>query len=312
MSRLVQIPPEAYSPTAFAEFNPAAGFSIPNARAMMWMSQLAYEAYQGGPSATIETVGKTMWKFTSVVPFAKHQISIKASYDTCGVIGDRPNAVVLAFAGTDPAVWETVITDVTLRRGEDTHAGFQAAADAVKAEVAQAIALSQAGAKPLFITGHSMGAAVAALTALAAVRQGANPAAVYGFGMPRTGNANFHTNYTKALGERTFRFVHGLDIVARIPPSIVPGISDFHHVGHVFQCENGRKFIDARPLSDLESDAPALEPELINTVTAGLGALVAGQFFSPPGPGAFGPLFRFLPQPIRDHLQDRYWVALTP
>src|SRR5712671_6400290 len=133
MSRLVQIPPEAYSPTAFAEFNPAAGFSIPNARAMMWMSQLAYEAYQGGPSATIETVGKTMWKFTSVVPFAKHQISIKASYDTCGVIGDRPNAVVLAFAGTDPAVWETVITDVTLRRGEDTHAGFQAAADAVKA-----------------------------------------------------------------------------------------------------------------------------------------------------------------------------------
>ncbi len=311
MSRLVQLPPGDYSPTAFAKFDPAGGFSIDNARAMMWMSQLAYEAYQQGPSATIQTVGN-LWKFTSVVPFTKTQVSIKASYDTCGVIGEREKAVVLAFAGTDPAVWETVITDVTLRRGADTHAGFQAAADAVKAEVAQAIALSQAGAKPLFITGHSLGAAVAALTALAAVGQGANPAAVYGFGMPRIGNANFHTDYTKALGERTFRFVHGLDIVARIPPSIVPGISDFRHVGHVFQCASGGKFVDAGPLSDLDADDPPFAPELLNTVTAGLGALAAGHIFSPSGPGSFGPLFRFLPQPIRDHLQDRYWTALTP
>ena len=30
------------------------------------------------------------------------------------------------------------------------------------------------------------------------------------------------------------------------------------------------------------------------------------------GLGTFGPLFKYLPQPIRDHLQDRYWTALTP
>jgi triacylglycerol lipase len=311
MSRLVELSPEEYSPSAFAKFDPAGGFSIDNARAMMWMSQLAYEAYLPGPSATIQTVGD-VWKFTSVAPFTKKQVGLKASYDTCGVIGEREKAVVLAFAGTDPAVWETVITDFTLHQGEETHAGFQAAADAVMGEVAQAVALSQAGAKPLFITGHSLGAAVAALTALAAVNKGANLAAVYGFGMPRAGNKDFHAHYTAALGERTFRFVHGLDIVARVPPSIVPGISDFRHVGHVFQCASGGKFIDARPLSDLEADDPPFAAELINAVTAGLGALAAAHIFSPRGPGAFGPLFRFLPQPIRDHLQDRYWVALTP
>ena len=309
MSRLVQLPPEAYSPTAFVGFDPAKAFSIDNARAMMWMSQLAYEAYPHGPSATIQTVAKDKWGFTNVIPFEKPQVSFKATYDTCGIIGERDKAVILAFAGSDPGVWETIITDFNLLPRGDTHPGFQDAADAVKAVVKQAIELSRPGGKPLFLTGHSLGAAIAAIAAL---DQDARPAAVYGFGMPRPGNARFHTRYTAALGDRTFRFVHGLDIVARIPPSIVPGISDFHHVGHVFQCESGRKFIDARPLSDLESDAPALEPELINTVTAGLGALVAGQFFSPPGPGAFGPLFRFLPQPIRDHLQDRYWVALTP
>src|SRR6185369_11557644 len=49
MSRLVEISPDEYSPTAFAKFDPAGGFSLDNARAMMWMSQLAYEAYRPGP-----------------------------------------------------------------------------------------------------------------------------------------------------------------------------------------------------------------------------------------------------------------------
>jgi len=133
MSRLVQLPASDYSPTAFARFDPIGGFSIDNARAMMWLSQLAYEAYQPDQPATIQTVGK-LWGFTRVAPFAKRKVSFKASYDTCGLIGERDKAVILAFAGTDPGVWETVITDFTLRPGGDTHAGFQDAADAVKDE----------------------------------------------------------------------------------------------------------------------------------------------------------------------------------
>jgi len=308
MSRLVEISPEEYSPTAFAKFDPAGGFSLVNARAMMWMSQLAYEAYRPGPSATIQTVGD-LWKFTSVIPFTKKQVSLKASYDTCGVIGERDKAVIIAFAGTDPGVWQTIITDFTLRPGGDTHAGFQAAADAVRGEVTQAVALSRAGGKPLFITGHSLGAAIAAIAALDG---DAKPAAVYGFGMPRPGDAHFHARYTPVLGDRTFRFVHGLDLVARVPPSILLGTSGFRHVGHMFQCASGGKFDGAAQPTGLDSDDPPFAPELSNVLTAGLGALAAGHFFSPPGPGSFGSLFRFLPQPIRDHLQDRYWAALTP
>jgi hypothetical protein len=308
MSRLVEISAEEYSPSAFAKFDASGGFSIDNARAMMWMSQLAYEAYRPGPSATIQTVGD-VWKFTSVVPFAKKQIGFKATYDTCGVVGERDKAVVIAFAGTDPGVWETIITDFTLRPGGDTHAGFQAAADAVREEVAQAVARSRAAAKPLFITGHSLGAAIAAIAALDGDAQ---PAAVYGFGMPRPGNQSFHARYTAALGDRTFRFVHGLDIVARVPPSILLGTTGFCHVGRMFQCASGGKFDGAVAPSGLDSDDPPCAPELRTIVTAGLGALAAGHFFLPAGPGAFGSLFRFLPQPIRDHLQDRYWVALTP
>jgi triacylglycerol lipase len=198
-------------------------------------------------------------------------------------------------------VWETIITDFKLRPDGDTHAGFQDAADAVKDVVAQAIALSRAGAKPLFLTGHSLGAAIAAIVAL---DQDARPAAVYGFGMPRPGNARFHARYTAALGERTFRFVHGLDIVARAPPSILLGTSGFRHVGHMFQCASGGKFDGAAPPAGLESDDPPFGPEPSDILTAGLAALAAGQFLAPLGPGPFGSLFQFLPQPIRDHLQD--------
>src|SRR3979411_162127 len=129
MRRRVPLPASDYSPTAFARFDPIGGFSIDNARAMMWLSQLAYEAYQPDQPATIQAVGK-LWGFTRVMPFAKRKVSFKASYDTCGLIGERDKAVILAFAGTDPGVWETVITDFTLRPGGDTHAGFQDAARA--------------------------------------------------------------------------------------------------------------------------------------------------------------------------------------
>src|SRR3981189_817575 len=162
MSRLVQLPASDYSPTAFARFDPIGGFSIENARAMMWMSQLAYEAYQPDQPATIQTVGK-VWGFTRVAPFAKRKVSFKATYDTCGIIGERDKAVILAFAGSDPGVWETIITDFNLLPRGDTHPGFQDAADAVKAVVKQAIELSRPGGKPLFLTGHSLGAAIAAI-----------------------------------------------------------------------------------------------------------------------------------------------------
>jgi hypothetical protein len=42
-----------------------------------------------------------------------------------------------------------------------------------------------------------------------------------------------------------------------------------------------------------------------------IGGLISGHILSPSGPGTFGPLFKYLPQPIRDHLQDSYYNALA-
>ena len=304
MSTLVELPPEKYNPNAFDNFKPElTNFTIENARALMWFSQLAYET---GRPETIRSVASASWGFDSVSPFARRQVGIPTNFETCGIIGERPNALVLAFAGTDPAVWENLATDfdIEINEGSNTHHGFQAALEGVLPEVDQAILASQQGGKPLFITGHSLGAALAALAARHAVDVRGVVRAVYVFGMPRVGGEQFRADYQAKLGSITYRLVHGLDIVARIPRSG----SDYRHVGCLLQCESGKKF-DLTQLSNIGLDEPDLG--LAQSIVGGINGLLSGNLLAPPGPGPFGPLFRVLPQPIRDHLQDRYWTALS-
>ncbi len=303
MSAFVELPPNEYAPDAFKRFDAASTtYRLDNARGLMWFSQLAYETAQ---PATISAV-HPLWGFTSVTPFTHRQVGLGATFDTTGLIGVRPDAVVLAFAGTDPGVWETIATDANLRVSPQTnvHEGFQAAAAAVAGEIQGAIAASRNPPKPLFITGHSLGAALAALAALSCVDQNAPPRAVYLFGMPRTGGEQFRDRYDAALGPCTFRHVHGEDIVARVPPSFI----GYRHVGRVLQCARGAKF-DPAALSAVGTDDPPAPG--LGAVLAGGAALFSGHADSPPGPGPLGPLFVFLPPPIRDHLQDRYYTALT-
>src|ERR1700722_1464592 len=308
MSKLVQIPQSEYDPAAFARFAPGAGFTLDNARALMWLSQLTYETYEPSQPQKIAAVGQ-LWSFASLTPFRHQKVGIAASYTTCGLVGERLDAIIIAFAGTDPLVWQTVITDFTMRPGGDTHVGFQAATDAVRLDIERAIALSRATQKPLLMTGHSLGAAIAVLAASYATDQGAAPAAIYGFGMPRVGNAQFHARYTAALGERTFRLVHGIDVVPTRPPSML----GFRHVGRMLACASGGKLADdATALSSSASDDPLFSGGLQAGVSATLANVAAGTILSPTGPGTFGTLFALLPQPIRDHLPDRYWTALTP
>jgi triacylglycerol lipase len=305
VSTFVELAADQYSPVAFGAFEPGTSdFRIGNARALMWMSQLAYET---GKPRTIETVGG-LWGFANVTPFVRHKIGLAASFETCGIIGERSDAIVLAFGGTDPGVWETLATDFNIRPTADanTHAGFQAAMDAVRPEIEQAIDRSRQANKPLFIAGHSLGGALAALAAKYSDSNAAAPKAVYVFGMPRAGGERFRTDYNARLGGLTFRLVHGLDVVARVPMS---GIG-FRHVGRVLECGSGEKFDPAR-LSAIGSENPEFSLGLAHTLVSGIEGFLSGHVLSPAGPGTFGPLFKFLPQPIRDHLQDRYYTALA-
>ena len=229
------------------------------------------------------------WHFSSAIPFSKSKTGLKGSFETCGIIGERPDAVILAFAGTDPGVWQNLATDFNALPTADTdkHVGFELAAGAAAAEVAQATQISRQSQKPLFITGHSLGAALAALAAQMAAAGGSPPRAVYTFGMPRVGGSKFQASYDASLGDVTYRLVHGVDLVARVPMSSV----GFRHVGRLLECAAGAKFDATQPLSPVGSDDPPFAQEFANIFLRGANNILSGHILSEPGPGIFGPLF---------------------
>jgi triacylglycerol lipase len=308
MTSFVQILPEEYDKDAFKRFDASTSdFKIDNARALIWFSQLAYETHRRD---TIDAVFGN-WGFSSVDSFSIPKTSPKGSFETCGLIGQRADAVILAFAGTDPGVWQNLATDFSPlpREGLDMHRGFVVAAQAAQDQIKKAVALSLQPERPLFIAGHSLGAALAALAAQKALSLAPplRPRAVYGFGMPRVGGLRFQTSYDADLGGVTYRLVHGIDLVARVAPSS----TGFRHVGRMIACAAGAKFDGNQPPSQTGLDQPLFADEFKNVFARGIGNVLSGHILAPEGPGTFGPMFKFLPPEIRDHLQDSYWKALA-
>jgi triacylglycerol lipase len=253
----------------FAGFTPVGDFNLENALAMMWFAQLTYEVDDSGgnKNAAKIAMAKDQWQFRSIMPFRERAASRGKFFNTTGLVGERHDAIVIAFAGTDPGVWETVVTDAGFLPGpENTHTGFQAAFRAaapldaqgkMSGPIGDAIARSSATGRPIFLTGHSLGAALAILTADAMATQGVSPHAMHGFGRPCPGGATFRARCNAALGDVTYRLVHGRDVVAR-----VPRLLDYAHVGRLLQIDRNTKFPDRIP-SALSQDPRFFAPEYL-------------------------------------------------
>jgi len=232
------------------------------------------------------------------------------------IIGERPDCIMEAFAGTDPAISKNLMTDVDCRlTPNDTHEGFQAAIDAACSQVETKItALMQGSPRPIFFTGHSLGAALAALAAEKLKDGPFRPAGVHTFGMPRAGGRTFKTRYDRMLGGRTYRLVYGGGTVPCISDSIkaLGILTPFQHVGRLLTCKSGGKFDRTTRLTDTTSNDPRFIEGVRDNLRNSLRALLAGRIFAPTGPGPLGRLFALLPFGIRDHLPDLYLKALEP
>ena len=150
----------------------------------------------------------------------------------CGRLG------MLAFRGTEPAnvinwLTDTDVTQRSLGRG-CVHQGFYANLEAVWDEIyakvdeamhgesrARADGRPQARLERLYVTGHSLGGAMAVL---AAAKLASDPRleglvrGVYTFGQPAVGNREFADDCQKLFGKRLFRHVFAYDVVPHLPP----------------------------------------------------------------------------------------------
>jgi hypothetical protein len=206
MSFLVELPKDEYNSNAFAGFNPAGGFASGNALAMAWMAQLAYETRLPDKVGAISQ----LFQLTDlqIVQQSVDNNPLPVS-DTRGIVASRGEAIIVAFAGTDPLHLLNWVSDFYIGRPtEDVHEGFQAAADAVWPVVGVAIERSINENRRLFVVGHSLGAAIALVTVdRARQEKNLSSAQVFVFGAPRVGKADFVAAYNPVFGRTTYRLV---------------------------------------------------------------------------------------------------------
>lgn len=135
----------------------------------------------------------------------------------------------LAFRGTEtnrPRDWARD-ADYAPALGElegRVHSGFRAALNEVWAALEGELEFN---GRPLIVTGHSLGAGLAVLAAARAADLGHDVGAVYLYGCPRPGLADFRSAYDQRLHDVTFNVINHIDLVTRVP-FLAQG---FRHVG---------------------------------------------------------------------------------
>jgi len=127
----------------------------------------------------------------------------------------------VAFRGTQIESPNDVLADARFRKVPDVfgkvHEGFKGAADSLWPDVKVRVGEVAAG-KRLWITGHSLGAAMAVIVAARFVADGRDIEGVYPLGQPRVGDATFVKAFDEKLPNRCFRIVNHIDPVPRVPP----------------------------------------------------------------------------------------------
>lgn len=137
-------------------------------------------------------------------------------------IDENDERILIAFRGTQGNI-EDWMANLDFTKTVDMHRGFN---DALN-KVWQTIKLYICYNKPFYITGHSLGAALAGLCAFRLSIMGIQKLNVYTFGQPRMGGNEFSEKYNELLKASTYRFVNNNDIITRVPPRSL----NYSHVG---------------------------------------------------------------------------------
>jgi triacylglycerol lipase len=142
-----------------------------------------------------------------------------------GFVASKNDAFYIVIRGTQtPLEWfdDATIRPVPFRNGwGNTTAGFFSIHQQIFPTILQIINAQRANIQKLFITGHSLGAALAKLTAADLIVSGLTvKPTLYTFSGPRVGDATFAGKF-KAQGLTAWRIFNTEDLVPTLPLSTV-------------------------------------------------------------------------------------------
>jgi len=150
------------------------------------------------------------------------------------LIAKDRNDLWFAFRGTEPSKLNDVMADLKLAKqaamaGGKVHSGFQEEVNDLWMDILKELEHNSQLKikKDVYFTGHSLGAAMATISA---TRH--KPQELYTFGSPRVGGPKFIRNITCPH----FRFMNNNDIVCRIPPA---WLGFRHHGEMIYFDRNG-------------------------------------------------------------------------
>jgi|TARA_B110000908_G_scaffold172144_1_gene237938 triacylglycerol lipase len=141
-----------------------------------------------------------------------------------------------AFRGTEPSKLNDVMADLKVFKnaamaGGKVHGGFQQELDDIWPEIVKELSHNEKAktSKDVYFTGHSLGAAMATISATRYC-----PQELLTFGSPRVGGNKFIKN----IKCTHYRFMNNNDIVCRLPPAWL----GFRHHGDMiyFDCDGNR------------------------------------------------------------------------
>jgi triacylglycerol lipase len=231
-----------------AEENPyfsaaASDFSIENARYLCELSLAAYETRESKVRRELAERGVADCRLIEI-----------ADSDTQALVGRAGMGIIVAFRGTEPSRMQDLMTDLNLQfvpgpMGQ-VHRGFLASLESIWDKLLDAVTRLQDGKRHLWITGHSLGGALAKLTVARLIRMRRPVQGMYTYGAPRCGDAKFAGEFDRQARHYSFRIVNEQDVV----PKVAPQFLGYQHAGrHCLLDDDGRLSIDSTPRGDLVS-----------------------------------------------------------
>lgn len=181
-----------------------------------------------------------------------------------GFIAIADDVAVIAFRGTDdPADW---IANFDFRQlanagnSRKVHSGFQGAYGAFASQVHEQ--LNDHKPKYVWITGHSLGGAMAACCAYDLLQEDVPLTAVVTFGQPRIGNEALAQFLDDKLGDKYLRFMNEGDPVVILPPCFGVKLPAYWHSGRrawflwgrLFTIEGPTLFAEPAPGTEQQDD----------------------------------------------------------
>lgn len=200
------------------------------------MARLSKEAYKAKPNgdpddaAILASLKQTGSGFVSVSGTGKNSAQ--------AVLIEHEDYFCMAFRGTDE--WEDWLDNIDGRKANseqamfgDFHRGFHRSCNDVwdhLDERYQSLREEDKKAKryrPLFLTGHSLGGAMATVAAAKLVLEDRPFSSVYTYGQPRAVKRDTAQFLSRECGARYYRFQNNQDLVTRVPSRLM----GYSHVG---------------------------------------------------------------------------------